>query len=230
MSIRVLLVDDHATIREGLCYLLNAQDNIEVVGTATNGREAIRKVAGCCPDVVVMDIAMPQLNGIEATGYLKAQCPRLKIIILSMHASNEQIYRALQAGAIGYLLKESAGLEVAEAVRAAYTGQRYLSADVSDKLIDEYMTQRALDTARSPLTRLSPREREVLQLVVEGHSSPDIATTLNLSTRSIETYRHRLMQKLDIHNLPDLVKFAINHGITPLEPYPSSPLSYQENN
>ncbi|MCB9102086.1 MAG: response regulator transcription factor [Anaerolineales bacterium] len=230
MSIRVLLVDDHATIREGLCYLLNAQDNIKVVGTAANGREAIHKVEQCCPEVVVMDIAMPQLNGIDATGYLKAQYPQLKVIILSMHASSEQIYRALQAGAMGYLLKESAGLEVAEAVRAVYAGQRYLSADVSDKLIDEYIAQRSLDSARNPLTQLSFREREVLQLVVEGYSSSDIAHTLNLSTRSIETYRHRLMQKLDIHNLPDLVKFAINHGLTPLEPYPPSPLTCQESN
>jgi DNA-binding NarL/FixJ family response regulator len=217
MSIMVLLVDDHATVREGLRFLLDAQADINVVGVATDGREAIDQVAQLCPDVVVMDIAMPQLNGIEATQRIKRECPGVQIVILSMHASNEQIFRALQAGARGYLLKETAGLEVATAVRAVHAGQRYLSAEVSDKLIDDYVQQRALDEAKSPLTRLSSRERETLQLVVEGQSSAEIAELLSLSCRSVETYRRRLMQKLGINNLPNLVKFAINHGLTPLE-------------
>jgi DNA-binding NarL/FixJ family response regulator len=164
-----------------------------------------------------MDIAMPKLNGIEATQRIIRECPGVQIVILSMQASNEQIFRALQAGARGYLLKETAGIEVATAVRAVYAGQRYLSADVSDKLIDDYMQQRALDEAKSPLTRLSPRDRETLQLVVEGQSSAEIAELLSLSCRSVETYRRRLMQKLGISNLPSLVKFAISHGLTPLE-------------
>ena len=217
MRIKVLLVDDHATVREGLRFLLDAQADIKVVGLAVDGREAVDLVAQLCPDVVVMDIAMPKLNGIEATQRITKECPGVQIVILSMQASNEQIFRALQAGARGYLLKETAGLEVATAVRAVHAGQRYLSAEVSDKLIDDYMQQRALDEAKSPLTRLSPRERETLQLVVEGQSSAEIAELLSLSCRSVETYRRRLMQKLGIKNLPGLVKFAISHGLTPLE-------------
>jgi DNA-binding NarL/FixJ family response regulator len=217
MRIKVLLVDDHATVREGLRYLLDAQTDIKVVGLAADGREAVDQVMQLCPDVVVMDIAMPKMNGIEATQRIIRECTDVQVVILSMQASNEQIFRALQAGARGYLLKETAGLEVATAVRAVYAGQRYLSAEVSDKLIDDYMQQRALDEAKSPLTRLSSRERETLQLVVEGQSSAEIADLLSLSCRSVETYRRRLMQKLGINNLPNLVKFAINHGLTPLE-------------
>jgi DNA-binding NarL/FixJ family response regulator len=217
MSISVFLVDDHATVREGLRFLLAAQVDLSVVGTAANGREAVHQIAQLCPDVVIMDIAMPELNGIEATQQIKNECPGRQVIILSMHSSNEQIFRALQAGARGYLLKETAGIEVAAAVRAVYAGQRYLSAEVSEKLIDEYMQQRALDEAKSPFTRLSPREREILQLVVEGQSSVEIAAALSLSPRSVETYRHRLMQKLGITNLPDLVKFAISQGLTSLK-------------
>lgn len=217
MNIAVFLVDDHATVREGLRFLLEAQPEIKVVGVASNGREAVHQVAQLHPDVVIMDIAMPELNGIEATLQIKSECPRSQVIILSMHSSNEQIFRALQAGARGYLLKETAGLEVATAVRAVHAGRRYLSAEVSEKLIDEYMQQRALDEAKSPLTRLSPREREILQLVVEGQASVDIAAALSISPRSVETYRRRLMQKLGITNLPDLVKFAISHGLTRLE-------------
>jgi DNA-binding NarL/FixJ family response regulator len=164
-----------------------------------------------------MDIAMPELNGIEATQQIKTECPDVRVVILSMYSSCEQIFRALQAGANGYLLKETAGLEVAAAVRAVQTGQRYLSAEVSDKLIEEYVQQRVLDELKNPLMQLSPREREVLQLVVEGQSSAEIAELLSLSCRSIETYRRRLMQKLGITNLPNLVKFAISHGLTSLE-------------
>ncbi len=217
MKIKVLLVDDHATVREGLRFLLDAQADINVAGVAANGREAVRLVAELCPNVVVMDIAMPELNGIEATQRIKTECPDVQVVILSMYSSSEQIFRALQAGASGYLLKETAGLEVAAAVRAVQAGQRYLSAEVSDKLIEEYVQQRILDEIKSPLMQLSPREREVLQLVVEGQSSAEIAQFLSLSCRSVETYRRRLMQKLGINNLPNLVKFAICHGLTPLD-------------
>jgi DNA-binding NarL/FixJ family response regulator len=177
----------------------------------------MRLVAQQCPDVVVMDIAMPKLNGIEATQQIKTECPHVQVVILSMYSSSEQIFRALQAGANGYLLKETAGLEVATAVRAVQAGQRYLSAEVSDKLIEAYVQQRALDEIKNPLMQLSLREREILQLVVEGQSSAEIAELLSLSCRSVETYRRRLTQKLGITNLPNLVRFAICHGLTPLE-------------
>jgi len=217
MSITVFLADDHAVVRDGLRFLLDAQPDIQVIGDAANGRDAMDQVPKLCPDVVVMDIAMPELNGIESTRRLVESCPSVRVIILSMHCTSEHIFRALQAGAQGYLLKESAGIEVADAVRMVHAGRRYLSAAISDRLIDDYVRQRQAAEAKSPLARLSPREWEILQLVVEGESSAHIAETLCLSPKTVETYRSRLMAKLGIGDLPSLVKFAIQHGLTPLE-------------
>ena len=217
MSITVFLADDHAVVRDGLRFLLEAQHDITVVGDAANGRDAVRQVAQLCPDVVIVDIAMPDLNGIEATRQIRETHPSAQVIILSMHSTTEHVFRALQAGARGYLLKESAGVEVISAVRAVHAGRRYLSEKLSDQVIDDYVRQRDAAEAESPLARLSPREREVLQLVVEGKSSAEIAGILFLSPTTIETYRSRLMQKLGISDLPGLVKFAIQHGLTPLE-------------
>ncbi len=217
MSITVFLADDHAVVRDGLRFLLEAEHDIKVVGDAANGRDAVRRVAQLCPDVVVMDIAMPELNGIEAAREIGQVCPSAQVIILSMHSTTEHVFRALQAGARGYLLKESAGIEVVNAVRAVHADHRYLSQKISDGLVDDYMRQRQAAEAKSPLARLSPREREVLQLVVEGKSSAEIADILSLSLKTVETYRSRLMRKLGISDLPGLVKFAIQHGLTPLE-------------
>jgi DNA-binding NarL/FixJ family response regulator len=214
MSITVFLADDHAVVRDGLRSLLEAQPDIRVVGDAANGREAVRQVVQLCPDVVVLDIAMPELNGIEAARGISRDCPSARTVILSMHSTAEHVFRALQAGARGYLLKESAGIEVVNAVRAVHAGRRYLSQKISDTLIDDYVRQRQPE---SPLSRLSRRERQVLQLVVEGQSSAEIAETLSLSPKTVETYRSRLMGKLGISDLPGLVKFAIQHGLTPLE-------------
>jgi DNA-binding NarL/FixJ family response regulator len=217
MSITVFLADDHAVVRDGLRFLLEAQHDITVIGDAANGRDAVRQVAQLCPDVLIVDIAMPDLNGIEATRQIGETCPSAQVIILSMHSTTEHVFRALQAGARGYLLKESAGVEVINAVRAVHAGHRYLSEKISDQVIDDYVRQRDAVEAESPLARLSPREREVLQLVVEGKSSAEIAGILFLSPNTVETYRSRLMQKLGISDLPGLVKFAIQHGLTPLE-------------
>jgi DNA-binding NarL/FixJ family response regulator len=217
VTITVLLADDHAVVRDGLRLLLEAQPDLSVIGDAANGREAVRQVARLCPDVVVMDIAMPELNGIEAAREIGEVCPSTQIIILSIHSTTEHVFRALQAGARGYLLKESAGIEVVNAVRAVHAGHRYLSQKISDSLVDDYVRQRQAAEAKSPLARLSPREREVLQLVVEGKSSAEIADTLSLSVKTVETYRTRLMHKLGVSDLPALVKFAIQHGLTPLE-------------
>lgn len=217
MSITVFLADDHAVVRDGLGFLLNSQADITVVGDAANGREAVQQVTKLQPNVVLMDITMPELNGIEATQQIRQSCPPAQIIILSMHATSEHIARALQAGARGYLLKESAGDEIVNAVRTVYAGHHYLSQKISDTMIDDYLHQRQQGEADSPLDRLSAREREVLQLVVEGKSSAEIAKILSLSPKTVETYRSRLMQKLDINDLPALVKFAIQHGLTPLE-------------
>lgn len=218
MSISVLLADDHAVLRDGLRMLLEVHSDINVVADVANGRDAVSKTAQLSPDVVVMDIAMPQLNGIEATRQIHEIRPSTEVIILSIYSTNEHIFRAFQAGARGYLLKEVAGAEVVNAVRAVKAGQRYLSQKISDKVVDEYMCQYSTIEDRSPMASLSPREREILQLVAEGKSSAQIGNALHLSAKTIETYRSRLMNKLDVSDIPSLVKFAIQHGLTPLEP------------
>ena len=217
MSITVFLADDHAVVRDGLRYMLGAQPDIRVVGDTADGREAVKRGVELQPDVVIIDINMPELNGIEASIQILNECPIIKIIILSMYATEEHIFRALKAGVRGYLLKETAGIEVVDAVRAVYEGSRHLSEKISDKVIDNYVRQREGAEARGPLEKLSPREREVLQLVVEGKSSAEIAEILCLSPKTVETYRSRMMQKLGISDLATLVKFAIQQGLTPLE-------------
>jgi DNA-binding NarL/FixJ family response regulator len=217
MSITVFLADDHAVVRDGLRALLDAEGDIAVVGTAANGRDAVRRVAELHPDVVVLDIVMPDLGGIEAARQIREASPSTQMVILSMHASEEYVVRALQAGARGYLLKESAGEEVIDAVRAVYAGRRYLSEGIADRLIDGYLDLHDESGAGGTLATLSPRELEVLQLVVEGKTSPEIARILTLSPKTVETYRSRLMLKLGIGDVPSLVKFAIKHGLTSAE-------------
>jgi DNA-binding NarL/FixJ family response regulator len=217
MAIRVFLADDHAVVRDGLRFMLETQSDISVIGQAANGRQTVRQVQLLRPDVVVIDIAMPELNGIEATQQIREACPSTRVVILSMHATSEHIFRALRSGAQGYVLKESAGNEVIDAVRAVHAGRRYLSQRITETLIDDYISSRKALPDRSPLERLSPREREILQLVAEGKSSAQIAETIYLSPKTVETYRSRLMQKLGVSDLPSLVKFAILHGLTPPE-------------
>jgi DNA-binding NarL/FixJ family response regulator len=217
LPIRVFLADDHTVVREGLRLLLESQNDITVVGEAGDGHDVVKQVQHLCPDVVVMDIVMPEMNGIEATEQIHKTCPSTQVVILSMHATSEHIFRALKAGAKGYLLKESAGKEVIKAVRSVNSGRRYLSQQISETLIEDYINEHDLAHEISPLDRLSAREREILQLVAEGRSSIEIAETLQLSPKTIETYRSRLMQKLGISDIPSLVKFAIQHGITPLK-------------
>ena len=214
MSISVFIADDHAVVRDGLRLLIETQSDMRVVSEASNGREAVRHVLRANPDVIIMDLAMPELNGVEATRQIHDNSPTTKIIILSMHSSSEHIFQALKAGAHGYLLKESAGMEVVRAIRSVYSGKRYLSEKIGDLMIDEYIHNREIADAGSPLSKLSTREREILQLVAEGKSSADIAQILFISPKTVETYRSRLMQKLGINDLPSLVKFAIHHGIT----------------
>lgn len=217
MSISVFLADDHAVVRDGLRHLLEAQPDIKVVGDAANGRQALKLIKELCPDIAIMDIAMPELNGIEATRKICNDCPSTHVIILSIYSTAGHVSRALQAGAQGYVLKESAGIEVVNAVRAVHAGHRYLSLKLSDKLIDDYLLKINSFGEQDPLSRLSPREIEVLQQVVEGKSSAQIAASLSLSVKTVETYRSRIFHKLEINDLPGLVKFAIQHGLTPLE-------------
>lgn len=217
MTISVFLADDHAVVRDGLRFLLEAEGDIKVVGDAADGRHTVQEVARLRPDVVIVDVVMPQLGGIEATRQIRDRCPSAKVVMLSMYSTAEHILQAFQAGARGYVLKECAGSEVVNAVRSVHAGNRYMSQKISDALVDDYVSLSEVGRARAPLERLSPREREILQLVVEGRSSADIAEVLFLSPKTVDTYRSRLMRKLGIRDLPTLVKFAIQHGLTPLE-------------
>jgi len=210
MRIRVLIADDHALIREGLRSLLATQANIEVVSIAANGREALREVQRLQPSVVLMDITMPELNGIEATRQVVQRFPSVKVIILSVHATVEHYYQAARAGAWGYLLKESAFEEVAAAIRSVHAGKRF----VSTRIAESFQTKLK---STSPIDSLSRREREILQLVAEGHRSAKIASLICISRKSVDTYRSRLMQKLGMRGLCDMVKFAIRNGLTTVE-------------
>ncbi|MEW6600841.1 MAG: response regulator transcription factor [Nitrospirota bacterium] len=217
MQIRVFLADDHAVVRDGLRVLLESAGGIDVVGSETNGRDAVRQIQKLRPDVALMDISMPGLNGIEAAAQINETCPATRVIILSMHHSAEHVHRALKAGAKGYILKESAGQEVVNAVRKVHSGQRYLSRRIEEAVIDNYTGQHKPLSYESPLDKLSSREKEILQLVAEGKSSAAIAETLFISPKTVETYRSRLMQKLGVKDIPSLVKFAIRHGVTSLD-------------
>ncbi len=213
-NINIYLVDDHRILRDGLRMLLELQGDISVVGESEDGRNALDGILDTEPDIVLMDITMPELNGIDATQNIMLRLPKTKVIILSVHSDSEHIYRAFQAGAKGYLLKESAGDEVVKAVRAVFQNRQYISQKLADILPMDYLEQ---PQGRSPIELLSAREREVLQLTVEGATSAAIAEKLALSPKTVDTYRSRLMEKLGVQNLPELVRFAIKHGLTPPE-------------
>lgn len=210
MKHTVLIADDHKVMRQGLRALLANAPDIEVVGEADNGREAVELAATLKPQAIVMDIAMPELNGIEATRRITERSPETRVIVLSMYADAEYLFRAFQAGASGYLLKESAVDEIVAALRAACAGRRYIGNGIAlDGAPEEILAARA-----SPLERLSAREREVLQLVVEGHSSTEIGAAIHLSPKTVDSYRSRLMKKLGVKDFAALVKFAVQHGLT----------------
>lgn len=211
MAIRVLIADDHPLIREGLVALLSRHADIEVVGAVADGREAVSRVAEHEPHVVVMDIEMPGLNGIEAAGRIAAERPATRVLMLSMFDTAEHVYRAMRAGASGYLLKESAGAEVVEAIRVLRSGGRYLSRRIGSLASVEERLAR--EEGPGPVESLSRREREILQLVVEGRSSAEIARALHLSPKTVDTYRSRLMQKLGVPDITALVRFALRHGL-----------------
>jgi DNA-binding NarL/FixJ family response regulator len=213
MPITVFVADDHAIVREALVTLLAAQPDIEIVGTAANGRDALDQVLQLMPQVVILDISMPELDGIETTRQIIAASPGTPIVILSMHSSAQHVFQALEAGARGYLLKESAGKEVVDAVRTVHTGRRYLSAKIAG-IVAEGVSNRS---GVSPIESLSKREREILKLVADGLSSVEIGALLHLSPKTVDSYRSRLMQKLRLSDLAGLIKFAIQHGLTSLD-------------
>ncbi len=217
MTITIFLADDHAVLRDGMRLLLKLQPDIKVVGDAADGQEAVHQVAKLQPDVVLLDIVMPKLNGIEAARQIAQNSPTTQVIILSMNSNSEHIFQALQAGVRGYLLKASAGSEVVEAIRQVHAGHRYLSQDISEQVITAYIRQREANETKNPLTHLKPREIEILQLVAEGQTNVEIAVTMGLSSDTVKTYRKRIMKKLDLNDLPSLVKFAILNGLTSLK-------------
>ncbi|MPZ47642.1 MAG: response regulator [Betaproteobacteria bacterium] len=212
MTIRVLIVDDHAVVAEGLRFVVDAQSDMNVVGCVEDSREAVDVAVRTEPDVVLMDHAMPNLNGAEATHLLRERCPRIRVIILSMYSNHVHVMRALQAGAMGYVVKKSAAKEVVEAIRAVYNGGRFLSKELVNPVIEQIARG-----VESPLARLSSRERQVLQMLAEGSSNAQIAEKLSLSQKTVETYRARLMEKLDLHDFASLIKFAIQYGVTSLD-------------
>jgi DNA-binding NarL/FixJ family response regulator len=214
VTVTVLIADDHGVVAEGLRHLLSSQVEMQVVGLAENGRDAVRAAMESSPDIVLMDHGMPLLNGTEATRLIRERCPATRVIMLSMYSDVVHVYRALQAGASGYIIKRSVGKEVVEAIWAVHRGGRYMSKQLADGVIDHVVHRSAPD---DPLERLSSRERQVLQLLAEGHSVAEIAATLSLSPKTVETYRARMMEKLGIYDLAGLVRFAIQQGVTSLE-------------
>ena len=214
-SIRILLADDHTLVRAGIRSLVQALPGIQVVAEAGDGREALSLIETHQPDVVLLDIAMPGLNGLEVAAQVADNFPYVRVMILSMHANEEYVLRALRAGAAGYLLKDADTAELELAIKAVTRGETYLSPAVS-KHITEYI-RRVGEEAHSTLERLTPRQREVLQLVAEGHTTQEIARMMNLSTKTVETHRTQLMERLDIHDIAGLVRYAVREGLVILE-------------
>jgi DNA-binding NarL/FixJ family response regulator len=212
-QIRVLLADDHTLIRAGLRMVVDAQPDLTVVGEANDGREAVATATKLKPEVVVMDIGMPSLNGIEACRQIRAALPDTQVVMLSMHSDEGYVLRALKAGAKAYLLKDSAEADLARAIRAAAAGKSFFSPAVGQVLLEDYMRKLERTGAEDSYELLSPREREILQLVAEGKSSKDIANLLDLSVYTVETHRSRVMQKLHLRGIPELILYAVRKGI-----------------
>ena len=216
MSIRVLLVDDHKIVRQGLRALLEKQQDIEVVAEAEDGRDAVRLAAEMAPDVVIMDITMPDLNGVEAAKQILNKSPDIKIVALSIHSDALFVTEMLKSGAVGYLLKDCAFEELVRAIRAVLDNKTYLSPSISGVVVDDYI-HRLTKSDFTGQEAISNREREVLQLMAEGNSTKQIAQKLHISVKTVETHRRQIMSKLDIHNIAELTKYAIRKGLTSLE-------------
>jgi DNA-binding NarL/FixJ family response regulator len=231
---KVLLADDHRIVREGLKSLLQSQPDLEVIAEASDGRQAVEMARDLSPDVVVMDVAMPQLNGIEATRQLAGDQRDWKIVALSMHSDRRYVSEALQAGASGYVLKDGAFDELISAIRAVVSDRVYLSPRVAGVVVDDYVrrlpargggggnaghpgTEEHPQGRRSAFDALTPREREVLQLMAEGYATKEVAHRLHVSVKTVETHRRQIMEKLDLHSVAELTKYAIREGLTTLE-------------
>ncbi len=216
MSVKILLVDDQKILRQGLRALLEKQTGLTVAGEASDGREAVKLAGELKPDVVVMDVAMPGLNGIEATKQIVAEDPKARIVALSMHADKQFVSRMFEAGASGYLLKDCAVDELSEAIRTVLKGNSYLGKKISDVVLDDYV-MRIREPHVVEVRELTPREREVLQLISEGQTTKEIAFNLDISVKTVETHRRNMMEKLNMDSVAELTKYAIRQGITSLD-------------
>lgn len=214
--LKILLADDHTLVRAGIRSLLEKMPGVEVVGEACDGREALALLEALQPDILLIDIAMPGLNGLETAAHVADEFPRIKLIILSMHANEEYVVQALRAGALGYLLKDSATIELALAIEAVARGETYLSPPVSHTVIDGYLG-RVSAAGGTVAHALTPRQLQILKHLAEGRSAKEIAFELNLSVKTVETHRAQVMERLGIHDVPGLVKYAMRIGLIPHE-------------
>ncbi len=212
-KIRVVLADDHRMLREGIRALLERQDDIEVVGEAADGREAVRLVSQLRPDVVVMDVSMPLLNGIEATRQIRRDCPTARVLTLTVHESQDYVAQLLAAGASGYIIKRAGGDELVSAVRAVHRGEAFLHPSIAKVVIQDYVQRLQAGQGLSAQDVLTDREREVLQLIAEGYTNREIADLLHLSIKTVQNHRSNIMRKLDLHDRGELIKYAIQQGI-----------------
>ena len=212
-TIRIILADDHTLMREGLRAILESETGLEIIGQAEDGHAAVEMAEKLQPDIVIMDIAMPGLNGLEATRLIHARVPETRVIILSMHENAEYVLQALKAGVHGYLLKQGIKSELVLAIHSAYRGEKFLTSRISSSVIDGFLSQAKTLESQTPLESLTSREREILQLIAEGYSSQDIARRLTISAKTVDRHRANLMEKLDIHNIAGLVHFAIQNGL-----------------
>jgi len=213
MSIRILLADDHAVVRDGLRALIEKQPDMAVVAEAADGRECVRLAEEQSPDIVMMDIAMPNMNGIEATRRVLAENPKCAVVILSMHQDESYVLGSLKAGAKGYLLKDSLRTEVVDAIRAVSQGRSFLTRKVARILQEDYIARMQMRGVEDSYDLLTDREREVLQLVAEGRTNKEVANDLNISLTTVETHRTHILQKLGLHSVPELILYAVRKGI-----------------
>jgi DNA-binding NarL/FixJ family response regulator len=213
MNIKIILADDHAILRDGLRAILQGEADLKVIGEAANGRQAIKVAQKLCPDIVVMDVGMPDLNGVEATRQILAADPKVKVIALSAYSEKQFVLAMLEAGAVGYLIKAAASEELVRAIRTVWAGQAYLSPAIAGILVNSY-TQRIFPADSSAFAVLSIREREVLQLLAEGKTSKQIGGQLNIAENTVEAHRRNIMQKLSLHSVAELTKYAVREGLT----------------
>ncbi len=212
-KIRVLVADDHTIVREGVRILLEAQPDIEVVSEAADGEEALARVRELQPDIVLIDIAMPKLNGMEATRAIKRDFPNVQIIVLTMYESDEYFFQVLNAGASGYILKKAASGDLLTAIRAVYAGEVFLYPSVARRLVSDYISRVKSGEEKSSYDGLTPREREVLKLIAEGYTNQAIADKLVISPSTVQTHRSRVMQRLNLHNRAELIQYAVRKGL-----------------